>query len=92
MPGNVQYNDAQGARYYTDQFFADRPQIERNAINDPTMHEAGWSVTYGMSYEMGAIGFRINNKITKTMGSSSTLDIYYILPIRKMIKGYREMD
>ena len=92
MPGNVQYNDAQGAKDYTDKFFSDRPQIERNAINDPTMHEAGWGVTYGMSYEMGSVGFRINNKITKTMGSSSTLDVYYILPIRRMAKAYAGMD
>jgi len=92
MPGKVNYTDAENAQSYTDQFFADRPNIERNAINDPTMHEAGWGVTYGMSYEMGSVGFRINNKITKTMGSSGTLDIYYILPVRRMAKAYKSMD
>ncbi len=92
VPGSVDMVDARGAREYTDKFFADRPDIERNAINDPLMHEAGWGVTYGMSYEMGAVGFRINNKISKTMGSSSTLDVYYIIPIRRVVKAYAGMD
>lgn len=92
VPGKVEYQDSETARTYTDKFFTDRPEIDRNAINDPLQHEAGWGVSYGMSYEMGSIGFRINNKLTKTMGSSSTIDIYYILPVRRMAKAYANMD
>lgn len=92
VPGKVEYFNADSAVSYTNQFFADNPTIERNAINDPLIHEKEWGVTYGVSYEMGAIGLRINNKLTKTIGKGTTVDVYYILPIVKIMKAYGRKD
>lgn len=88
--GDAQYDDPQGALDYTNQFFADYPDVERNAINDPTQHENEWGVTYGWSYEMGAVGLRVNHKLMKTSGRSSTLELYYIIPVGKVIKAYQD--
>lgn len=89
VPGKATYQNEDVARTYTDQFFADHPEVERNAINDPLQHESNWGVTYGMSYEMGAVGVRVNNKLTKTMGRGSTLEVYYILPVSKIMRVYK---
>ena len=88
-PGKVEYVNEDEAKTYTDEFFAAHPGVERNAINDPLQHEKEWGVTYGFSYEMGAIGLRVNNKLTKTVGRGSTIELYYVLPITKIIKAYR---
>lgn len=86
--GTPTYNNEQEAIDYTNQFFNDHPEVERNAINDPLQHENEWGVTYGWSYEMGAVGVRVNHKLMKTSGKSSTLEVYYILPITKILKAY----
>lgn len=88
-PGKVEYVDEASAIAYTDEFFTTYPNIERNAINDPLQHEKEWAVTYGISYEMGAVGLRINNKLSKSSGRGTTAELYYILPITKIIKAYQ---
>ena len=88
-PGRVMYVNEALAQAYTDEFFAMHPEVERNAINDPLQHEKEWAVTYGISYEMGAVGLRVNNKLSKSSGRSSTLEIYYILPVSKIMKAYK---
>ncbi|MGB1038922.1 MAG: hypothetical protein ACPGYY_09770 [Bacteroidia bacterium] len=90
IPGSVSYNNADSARLYTDNFFADNPGIERNAINDPMIHEGDWGVSYGMSYELGVVGVGVYNKITKSMGSSTMMEVYYIIPLSKVLKAYRD--
>lgn len=86
VPGQPKYLNSDSAQAYTDQFFNDRPKIERNAINDPLKHEKEWGVTYGLSYEMGAVGVRVNNRLSKTIGKGTTLDVYYILPVTKLVR------
>ncbi|MFK8037640.1 MAG: hypothetical protein AB8B74_05070 [Crocinitomicaceae bacterium] len=88
-PGKVEYINEDQAKAYTDEFFTTHPTIERNAINDPLQHEKEWAVTYGISYEMGAVGIRVNNKLSKSSGRGATLELYYILPITKIIKAYQ---
>lgn len=87
--GKATYTDEANAIAYTDGFFAEYPAIERNEINDPLQHNSEWGVTYGISYEMGAVGIRSNNKLSKTMGRGATVEIYYILPISKVLKAYK---
>lgn len=87
--GNVSYTNEQEAIAYTDAFFAEYPQVERNEINDPLQYNSEWGVTYGISYEMGAVGIRSNNKLSKTMGRGTTIEIYYVLPISRIVKAYR---
>ncbi|MGB0429816.1 MAG: hypothetical protein ACPGLV_05030 [Bacteroidia bacterium] len=89
VPGRVNYVNEAEATAYTNQFFADHPNIERNEINDPMQHKAMWGVTYGVSYEMGAVGIRVNNKLSKTSGRGTTIDFYYILPVMKIKKAYK---
>ena len=86
--GKPVYDDEAAAIAYTDQFFADHPDVERNAINDPMQIGNEWGVTYGWSYEMGAVGIRSNHKLMKMSGKSYTIEMYYILPITKIFKAY----
>ncbi len=88
--GDVQFDNKDSATAYTNQFFASNPSIERNAINDPTQFEDEWGVNYGISYEMGAIGIKVNNKLSKSNGRSTTLEFYYIIPITKVVKAYKK--
>lgn len=88
-PQKVVYENFESATAYTNQFFNNHPEIERNAINDPLTHEKGWGISYGISYEMGAIGLRVNNKLQKTIGNGTTIDVYYIIPITKVAKAYQ---
>lgn len=88
-PGKANFLNSDSASAYTDNFFSQHPEVERNSINDPLQQESEWGVTYGLSLELGAVGLRVNNKLTKTIGKSSTVEVYYILPISKIIRAYR---
>ena len=89
VPGKASYLNPTQAKMYTDSFFSANPDIERNAINDPLIHEGGWGVSYGISYEMGVVGFGWTNKLSKTYGRTSFVEVYYIVPIVKVLKAYR---
>lgn len=89
-PGKAHLNDLNAAQFYTDSFFNANPQIERNAINDPLQNTSNWGVSYGLTYEMGAVGVGWTNKLTKTYGRTSFIEVYYILPISKIIKAYKD--
>ena len=88
-PGKVNLAQPDSAAAYTDRFFADNPDVERNAINDPLQHKKEWGVTYGLSLELGAVGVRVNNKLSKTMGKGSSVEVYYLLPVTKILKAYK---
>lgn len=92
LPGTPQFEDEAGAIKYTDEFFAAHPDIERDLVNDPLQFSKGWGVTYGWSYEMGAIGLKMNNVLGSNIGKSSTFEVYYILPITKIIKVYNAKE
>jgi hypothetical protein len=86
--GNPVYVDEAAANAYTDDFFATYPDVERNAINDPMQIGNEWGVTYGWSYEMGAVGIRSNHKLMKMSGKSYTFELYYMVPISRIFKAY----
>lgn len=87
--GTPNYKTPADAITYTDHFFDSNPTIERTSINDPLQLANEWGVTYGWSYEMGAIGLRVNHKLSKRNGKSSIFELYYIVPISKIIKVYK---
>jgi len=88
-PGKVTFENPDSAATYTNQFFANHPEIERNSINDPLQIEKEWGVSYGLSLELGAVGVRVNNMLGKSIGRGSTIDLYYMLPLTKIFKAYK---
>lgn len=83
------FKNVTDARHYTDSFFAINTNVERNTETDPFQTSNEWAVSYGVSYEMGAVGFGVFNKLSKTMGRSTMMEVYYMIPVSKVIKAYK---
>ena len=84
IPGETQFTNPTAALIALDSYFAANPDIERNAITDPSVTKSGMGMNFFIQFETASIGLILSASVQQKIGGSVSIGINYLFPLKEI--------